>query len=508
MGKRAREDLIAGDTDQSLGVGGSGVSRGGGGKLLRIGGVLFLAGAVAGCGGRDVDVLPVSGVDLGLLGRDTGHPSVGAEPIRDGLPFFEEVARQPVVAESGLEESVNNGVDLAEMEEEVELDGQVVPEAVFGFYESYGGEGTFGSLLGSQTVYTVAGPVSFYFFDNFKVTVHPDGEVFTSSLGSEAAFKNGFVSEMKETESSCEFLSPGRLYFSATGITLSLNVSRFYTDHGGADVMGIPLTDWIEVGKDRFVQYFTNGAITNKEKSAACRFLPLGRQEAGNYGILDTENALDFGFSDQPVSLDLQEGWFFTKGQSVWVDSLGQWAKFEGFDSEGSALIRGDGDVLKVSFSDLKKSEEVGLERQGDKDLHDVGQIFAVPFWVNASAYSPYEMAVMERAFSEASAFLEPRFSANSLHVKDRGGVIIERPDPLGEKGHIAAGYDPAGVKGDAWGRVYIRGSEYYCLFGESVGFRKMVLHMIEEKCHSAGLGHGDELFEKIMAEAMAEFNF
>jgi len=136
--------------------------------------------------------------------------------------------------------------------------GHVIRGPFLAFFEKHGGLGTFGYPL--TTVFLEDGHEVQY-FQRARFELHNKGEpgehVVLGALGTE-------LHPGEPPIPASEIPPPDhaeRFYFAETGHTVSFAFLRFYQQHGGVDVLGYPITEWIIEPNGRIVQYLERGKL-------------------------------------------------------------------------------------------------------------------------------------------------------------------------------------------------------------------------------------------------------
>lgn len=136
--------------------------------------------------------------------------------------------------------------------------GQVIAGPFLVFFEQHGGLATFGYPL--TKVFPEDGH-DVQYFQRARFELHhpggPDERIVLGALGT--ALHPG-----QPPIPASEIPPPDhaeRFYFAETGHTVGFAFLRFYQQHGGVDVLGYPITEWIIEPNGRIVQYLERGKL-------------------------------------------------------------------------------------------------------------------------------------------------------------------------------------------------------------------------------------------------------
>jgi hypothetical protein len=136
--------------------------------------------------------------------------------------------------------------------------GHTIEGAFLAFFETHGGLSTFGYPL---TVVFDEDGHDVQYFQRARFELHDKGKP------SERVVLGALGTALHEAEPpipAADIPPPDhadRFYFAETGHTLSFAFLRFYQEHGGADLLGYPITEWILEPNGRIVQYLERGKL-------------------------------------------------------------------------------------------------------------------------------------------------------------------------------------------------------------------------------------------------------
>jgi len=151
--------------------------------------------------------------------------------------------------------------------------GQVIRGPFLAFFEKHGGLTTFGYPL--TQVYPEDGhDVQYFQRARFELLNPgtPDEHIVLGALGT--ALHPG-----EPPIPASEIPPPDhaeRFYFAETGHTVSFAFLRFFQQHGGVDVLGYPITEWIIEPNGRIVQYLERGKLEWYPENPRDRRVQLG----------------------------------------------------------------------------------------------------------------------------------------------------------------------------------------------------------------------------------------
>jgi hypothetical protein len=135
--------------------------------------------------------------------------------------------------------------------------GHSVREEFLGFFETYGGLAVFGYPLTDE--FTQGGRRVQY-FQKVRLEWHPEFSepynVQLGLLGDELGYRQPPISSAEIPPAN----HPQRRYYPETGHTVSFAFLDYFDEHGGLDVFGYPITEFLIEG-GRIVQYFQRACL-------------------------------------------------------------------------------------------------------------------------------------------------------------------------------------------------------------------------------------------------------
>ncbi|MBN1315392.1 MAG: hypothetical protein JXA42_07990, partial [Anaerolineales bacterium] len=192
--------------------------------------------------------------------------------------------------------------------------------AVDRFVEEHGGNEVFGKKIGSL-VY--AGTVAYQYYQNacFLWTPGRENPISLAELG---LLEAPVVSRVPPPE-----VSDQVQFFPETGHSVILAFLEFYREHGGRDVFGLPLTEYIEEDGQGY-QWFENARFEwrpDLPDGQRVQLAPLGELNYYRYdgGLPDLSATAGGELTPQPAEIDLQifpEHPLLTLGTVQWVTVL------------------------------------------------------------------------------------------------------------------------------------------------------------------------------------------
>lgn len=153
------------------------------------------------------------------------------------------------------------------------------------FYDQNGGLAIFGYPLTRE--YPEDNPV-IQCFQRVRLEKRLDGAgsqtVTIALLGEELGYRQPPIPEAEIPPEN----HPDKLYFAETGHTVSFAFLKFFREHGGVDIFGYPISEWIIEANGRIVQYFQRGKMEWYPENP-----PGQRVQLGMLGVIYVEQSVD-----------------------------------------------------------------------------------------------------------------------------------------------------------------------------------------------------------------------